>query len=345
MYTRLALWGALGHEEGYTAWQGSGFYEEAKVSKMKQRRGILLSVMVFLFLAWNGAEVVRAAKAQETVPIVDEEKYIPLDLSQKDPFDNGTAATDEKVPVAEPKVPPQDDQTWQGDGSVIVRLGPANIQTFIIPSAQSLSQSFVRLNGVDLTDPGMIDEFARVNYCPVFAKYYRDEFRWRHARKAIRQLINRNLESYPEHFVVNGRLPLGRYDFSEHAFILPPENRLDRVGRFTLKFPWPDGCFPAKATQIIPMEYTISLDNPVTLSKIPVATMFAEFVSREMDRRENFTRSAYISFLIRINDFSLSQRSYEVKADARATLLSLRFYADPGRTILIYDYRPPSNNF
>lgn len=242
--------------------------------------------------------------------------------------------------AVEPPPPPQNDQTVHENGSVTLRLGPANTQTFNVPTLEGFARAFVKLSGVDLTDDQLIDDFASANYCKIFAAYYPNEFAWDQARKAIRKIVERDLETYPETFVLTGTISLGRYDFSSYSFILKEEERFKNTGLFDLRFNLPPDCVLMRRLAVIPGSYVIRLVNPVMLDRIPAAAYLAKQVVQTMDRNENYRRTVYVSFYIRTNDFSVTDRQVGLTANVRATLLALRFYADAARNTLIYDYRP-----
>ncbi len=242
--------------------------------------------------------------------------------------------------AVEPPPPPQNDQTIHENGSVTLRLGPANTQTFNVPTMEGFARAFVKLSGVDMTDDQLIDDFASINYCKIFSAYYPNEFAWNQARKAIRKIVERDLETYPETFVLTGTISLGRYDFSSYAFILRNDDRFTNTGLFDLRFNLPQECALLRRLAVIPGNYVVRLVNPVMLDRIPAAVYLAKQIVQTMDRNENYRRTVYVSFYIRANDFSVTDRQIGLTANVRATLLALRFYADAGRNMLIYDYRP-----
>lgn len=214
----------------------------------------------------------------------------------------------------------------------------SNVVTFKRASLQSLSQAFIKLTGVDLNDDRMIDDFAIVNYCQIYRRYFKDEFSWRQAREAFRRMIQRELESYPENIYLLGTLILGRYDFERKAFILDELNRFDRTGAFRFQ-DRSFSCSGAPVTQI-PLIYNIRLTNPITLDRVDIPEDKAFNITRIMEQEDNKDRKIYITFFIRVNDFNTSGgvNNLQLRATVRATLLSMRFYIDRQRKIQIFEY-------
>ena len=233
-----------------------------------------------------------------------------------------------------------DPQKFYTDG-IPLNLGGNEPVVFVPTKLTYLTQSFVKLTGVDLTDNVLIDDFASVNFCSVLGQYFQDEFSWRQAREAIRASIIRNLEDYPEYFYIVGSLPLGRYDFDKKAFVLDEKNQFRRTGQFRIDRNIPK-CGNYSASHL-PMAYSIRLNNPITLSEIEIPEDKAFELTREMDKVGNSARNTYVVFFIRMNDFSIlsaitSNGTESYQANVRATLLRMRIYTDPFYKNMIYEY-------
>ena len=205
-------------------------------------------------------------------------------------------------------------------------------------SLQSLSQSFIKLTGVDLNDDALIDDFAIINHCDIYRQHYTNEFAWRQARDAFRRVMQRELESYPENIYLLGSLKLGRYDFESKAFMLDDSSKLERAGIFRFS----DRTFSCQGAivQQIPLNYTFRLTNPVTLDRLEMSEERAASIRSIMDQLGNRDRKVYVTFFLRINDFSTQNTSgsVSVRATTRATLMSLRVYLDRSRTQMIYEH-------
>lgn len=205
-------------------------------------------------------------------------------------------------------------------------------------SLQNLSQSFIKLTGVDLNDDTLIDDFAIINHCDIYRQHYKNEFAWRQARDAFRRVMQRELESYPENVYLLGSLKLGRYDFEHKAFMLDDESKLERTGIFRFS----DRSFSCQGgvVQQIPLNYTFRLTNPITLDRLEMSEERAASIRSIMDQLGNRDRKVYVTFFIRINDFSTQSTagSVAVRATTRATLMSMRVYLDRSRTQMIYEY-------
>lgn len=205
-------------------------------------------------------------------------------------------------------------------------------------SLQNLSQSFIKLTGVDLNDDHLIDDFAIVNYCDLYRQYYADEFSWRQAREAFRRVIQRELESYPENVYLLGTISIGRYDFARKAFMLDEGSKFERTGVFRFQ----DRGFncPGAPVQQLPLVYHFRLTNPITLDRLEIPEDKAATIRQIMEQERNRDRKVYVTFFIRINDFTSQggTGNVAIRATTRATLMSMRVYLDRQRKIQIFEY-------
>lgn len=227
---------------------------------------------------------------------------------------------------------------------ITLQVGNQPPRLFRRATVQSLSQAFIKLTGVDLNDDKLIDDFTIINHCNLYKQYFNDEFAWRQAREAFRRVIQRELESYPENIYLLGSISLGRYDFDRKAFILEEENKFDNTGVFRFSDRNFD-CDGAVVNQL-PLTYHIRLTNPITLDQIDIPEDKAFTITRILEQEKNLNRKVYLTFFMRLNDFSTQgggTNNTTLRAITRATLQSMRIYIDRQRKILIYEYTGDRN--
>jgi hypothetical protein len=190
----------------------------------------------------------------------------------------------------------------------------------------------------------VIDDFAALNMCKLYGRYFPDEFSWREARSVIRKIIERTSKTFPIHMVMHSQVAFGRYDFADGVLKLADKDIFKNVGIFNLASP-PYGDCANVQLGALPDRYTLRLTNPISLSAIPLGEASAYKVINRMKQEKNKERQVYISFFIKLNDFisnySQVEKTKILSTEARGTLISLRFFADQARTTLIYDYVPP----
>jgi len=258
---------------------------------------------------------------------------------------NGTAPANSDLP---PDLEP---------GTYVLRSPNAPPLIFVPATPENLSKSYIKLSGVDLNDEALVDDFASVNLCEMFIQYHDDEFAWRDARKAIRRHIERNMEKYPEYMAFDSKVSFDKYDFGIQAFRLAEGSKFSRTGKFGIGTRLETACMGRGGLTRIPTKYNIRLSNPITLDAIPMKEERAYRFLNDLKAEKNKGRTVYITFFIRINDFSANnalgsatttgeplKNEVVTVADARATLVTLRFYEDEERTRLLYEYQPETTN-
>lgn len=224
------------------------------------------------------------------------------------------------------------------------------------PNIKLMSQAFVKLTGVDLSDDKLVDDFAAINFCSAIKQYYTNEFKWREVREEIRKKIETDMETYPETILLHGTLQVGRYDFDESAFMLADNSIMKNLGLFNLALgAGSDKPCQDYAVTRIPVRYNVRLNNPIEFDRIPMPEERAvKVLERLKSAKAGLSSSTqisaqqrlvYASFFIRINDFGLlrtgtNNSNAAALATIRSTLVAMRLYEDQERTRLIYEYLP-----
>ncbi len=249
---------------------------------------------------------------------------------------NQTSVPAAAAPTASP------DQVNNTDGSIAVRISQNVSASFYPASLTNLTRTYVKLTGVDLNDNNLIDQFAAINYCDLYTSHFNDEFTWRQAREAIRKTIQRDLETYPEYFYVDGTVAFGRYNFETKAFDLEENSKFRRVGLISVHFGRDTSCATPNYFTTIPTYYKFRLTNPITMDTMPISETVAYQITRMMEESGNRRRLINVTFFMRVNDFSNTSGTGGIIAGStvRATLLSMRFYLDQDHKAMIYEYKP-----
>ena len=288
----------------------------------------LLSLL--LSSAAMAQSVVRANEPPGTGPAVETPTPVPTPAPSVSRQEGGHAVDESKIIIpTEPEF--------------ISIAGSGNMASkFVFANLYNMSRAYIKLTGVDLADDKLIDDFAIINNCDMYLKFYKDEFNWRQAREAFRKVIQRDLEGYPEHIYLLGNSRLGRYDFDRKAFIFDEKYTFQRTG--LLPAPTRVKCGALQIDRI-PLNYTFRLTNPITLDAIPLEENKARILTRMMEQSNNQQRKIYVAFFVRINDFSTigsaTSGMGQNEATVRATMVSMRFYLDPERKTMIYEYTGP----
>jgi hypothetical protein len=211
----------------------------------------------------------------------------------------------------------------------------------------NVTQALLRLGRFKPENDDYIDAYAMAVHCDVVSGSYRDEFRWRQARDAMRKYITQKKDVLPTRLAVRSKILFTRYDFDSKYFLFSPETAMSKVNTFgTNPRPSSPGCV-GEASKLLPSVYSVVTNNPVNLPGLHLSEDQARDLSQKFATQGNTKRMAYIRFLIDITDSDFigpsmfSNRSIgDQKLRVKGTLYAIEFYSDPGYQNRFFIYYP-----
>src|SRR5262249_26020801 len=96
----------------------------------------------------------------------------------------------------------------------------------------NVTQALLHLDRFKPDNEDYLDAYAMAVHCDVVAGSYRDEFRWKQARAAIRKYIDLKKKILPTRLGVRSQIMFTRYDFDSKYFLFSPQTELNRVNTF-----------------------------------------------------------------------------------------------------------------
>ncbi len=99
---------------------------------------------------------------------------------------------------------------------------------------ESLSRLYWRLNILDVDDNKIIDNFLRINECPLYKKFSNDDFEWIRVRKAARNMIAETRETYNNKIKAQVLVELGDYDLERKGFPIIKKTGFQDVRRIKI---------------------------------------------------------------------------------------------------------------
>jgi hypothetical protein len=91
---------------------------------------------------------------------------------------------------------------------------------YIAPTVKNLSRLYWNKNALDITSDTAIDNFLLINECPIYERFYSDDFEWLRVRKAARKMIKDKKDGFSDKFKMIVPIDLGRYDMKRKGFPL-----------------------------------------------------------------------------------------------------------------------------
>jgi hypothetical protein len=236
---------------------------------------------------------------------------------------------------------------------LLVNPGCARAEDFIKPTRLSLLQTMFRFGALDINNDVVVDDYARIAECDLYAAFHNDDFRWQKIRAGLRAKIRDDVVTYPTSYYVYGTVHLDRYDFDNKLFKLSNENRISGVNSFKLGSSYDRSC--DATIKMLPHNYIAVLESQLNLPGFIMDEADANALLTRMNNVKNTDRLIMARFNLRVVfidkaplDFTKMDLWYtrdgwvgkvqDILMDSR--LDSVEFYEDPDMTKRIYVYHP-----
>jgi hypothetical protein len=211
----------------------------------------------------------------------------------------------------------------------------------------NVTQALLRLDRFKPDNDDYLDAYSMAVHCDVVAASYRDEFRWKQAREAMKKYIQVKKAHLPTRLGVRSQILFTRYDFDSKYFLFSPETQLSKVNTFnTNQRSASPGC-TGPQSKLMPSYYQVVTNNPTNLSGIRLTEDQARDLAQKFNSQNNTRRLAYIRFLIDILDSDVvgptmfaKQAHGDEKLKVKATLYAIEFFSDPYYQHRFYIYYP-----
>jgi hypothetical protein len=208
-------------------------------------------------------------------------------------------------------------------------------ESFAAPTFRELALTSLMLDAFDNSSNHIVDEYAKLMYCPLYREKYKFDFEW----NSVRQELARNLQSKREyfrtHFELTGTIYLGRYSFETQDFPLVKNTALVSVGSLTLLAYDGEGaaryriCDDVTPTEVFPYTYLFMLHQPLTLDRLKMPMDEAEALLKRMEMMNNKERALHIRFRVRLLGAGKPQsRGIHKTIMTRGELVSIDIFYD-----------------
>ncbi|MBI3419033.1 MAG: DUF4852 domain-containing protein [Proteobacteria bacterium] len=211
----------------------------------------------------------------------------------------------------------------------------------------NVTNALLRLGRLKPDNDDYVDAYAMAAHCDVVAGSYRDEFRWKQARAAMKKWIAIKKGILPTRLGVRKQILFSRYDFDSKYFLFAAETSLAKINTFTTN-PRSNapGC-SGEVSKLLPSYYVVVTNNPINLPGLRLTEEQARDLSQKFASQNNTRRMAYLRFLVDITDSDIigptmfANRSVgDQKLKVKATLYAIEFFSDPYYQRRFYVYYP-----
>ncbi len=205
------------------------------------------------------------------------------------------------------------------------------------PTYKELVQTFILLNGYDINDSKIADEYGRVVYCKLYQKNFSNDIAWKRIRDQITTRAQKKKEYFRVKYEIISSFELGRYDFSKQYFPLDPKAVISNAGNISLFISGelkPD-CSGREERSIVPSNITLDLSEPLTVTGFSVPADKVEKMMVRIEEAGNVDRRIYGRIRVIITDAekgqSFSSQNFQ-QAVLKGRVTSVDFFIDPELT-------------
>lgn len=198
-------------------------------------------------------------------------------------------------------------------------------------------------------DEQYMEGYAMAAQCDVVKGSYRDEFRWKQAKEAIKKWLHMEKKKFSTRLAVKSRIMFDRYDFATKTFLFSESTQIRELNIFTTD-PRTDGGEECNRPTVglMPNSFRVVTNNPLTLPGLQLTEAQAQDLAQKFTYQNNKYRIAYIRFVVEILDGDYLGPSMLAQAPktggdvwaVKGTLKAIEFYSDPEYRNRFYLYNP-----
>lgn len=184
-------------------------------------------------------------------------------------------------------------------------------ESYAAPTFRELSQTFVMMDGMDISDPIISQEYAKLMYCDLWKENSKNDFDWNKIRQMISNRVMSKKDYYRIQFEVGGTIFLGTYNFETQDFPFTKQSSLTRVGSMMLlapntgrRGPQPGDpmplCTDTDMSPYMPIYYILIMNQPLTFDRLKIPMDEAKILLDKMTAARNLDRRLYVRFRFRV---------------------------------------------
>ncbi len=182
-------------------------------------------------------------------------------------------------------------------------------ESYAQPTFKELSQTMVMMDGMDVTQPVLTDEYAKLMYCDLYKQNHKNDFDWNKIRQMILSRAVAKKDYYRIQFEVGGTVFLGTYNFETQDFPFVRDSALTRVGSMILlersrQNPTAGGAAPlcgdTDFSPYFPFNYILIMNQPFTFDRLKIPMDEAKILLDKMAAAKNMDRRLFVRFRFRV---------------------------------------------
>lgn len=209
---------------------------------------------------------------------------------------------------------------------------------YAAPNYPELIQTMLMMNGADISNPRIADEYGRLVYCDIYKKDYGNDVLWEKVRDEIINRAKKKKEYFRIKYEIASVFYLGRYDFERQWFpIDAAKSSIENVGSLSLMGvgEYSNDCTGQPIySSIFPLIVIMQLNEPLTIEGFTIPKEKVDRLIVRMEEAGDVDRRIYGR--IRMVVDSAKGVDYSEQNTGRVILngkvISVDFFIDPELT-------------
>ena len=188
-------------------------------------------------------------------------------------------------------------------------IGGDKGEAYAEPTYKELTQTLVMMDGIDITDPIVANDYAKLLFCDLYRTNSKNDFDWQKIRQQIVSRVTQHKDYYRIQYQLGGTIFLNVYNFETQDFPFKPESALTRVGSMSLLDITQIGdstkgikklCGDQELSPSFPINYTAQMHQPLTFDRLKIPMDEAKQLLDKMAAVKNTDRRLYVRFRFRL---------------------------------------------
>lgn len=201
---------------------------------------------------------------------------------------------------------------------------------------KELSQTLLMMGGLDIKDPKVVDEYAKLAYCTLYQKNFRDDFEWNKNRSAITARVLEKKEYYRISYETAGVFNLDRYDSASQSFPFTAGTAMVNVGSIALlaSSVYRPFCGMEGTSAFFAPDVVLLPNKPLTVSGLRFPEAEAQKILAKMAETGNTDRQLYGRIRFRVTDAKMifDRRGRAQRSELRGDITAVDFFLDADMT-------------
>lgn len=210
------------------------------------------------------------------------------------------------------------------------------------PNFKDMVEFLAQHKLLNLEDPATFSEYLRTAECEIYRNVSNSQFKQQELKQILQAKLQRSDVSTKELFI---RVPLilyiEQYDFDTQSFAILADSQFKRVNILELFTGSANTCALASSSAIekIPLRYTVKLNFPISLFRIPMRKDIAQTIFEKLDlKAEGYAARViygYIYVQVEAIQPEIVTDARFARAISRGQVNAIDLFADQNRRNLI----------